>query len=85
MKYELIVKPSAEREIDRLPRALQRRVVEALARIQQGPRGPGTVKLTGTKSTYRVRVGDWRIVYEIDDSAQTVFITMVAHRREVYR
>ena len=85
MSYQLIIKPAAEREIDRLPRPLQHRVVEALTRIQQNPRGHGTVKLAGTKSTYRVRVGDWRIIYEIDSPGTTVFITMVAHRREVYR
>ncbi|MBI4579691.1 MAG: type II toxin-antitoxin system RelE/ParE family toxin [Planctomycetes bacterium] len=59
--------------------------MDRLARIEASPRAPGSVKLAGTKSTYRVRVGDWRIVYEIDDGRQTVFVTIVAHRREVYR
>lgn len=85
MNYQLTIKPAAERDIGRLPQTLQLRVVETLARIQKEPRGHGTIKLTGTKATYRVRVGDWRIVYEIEDLTHTVFITMVAHRREVYR
>ncbi|MEI8196100.1 MAG: type II toxin-antitoxin system RelE/ParE family toxin [Phycisphaerae bacterium] len=58
MSYQLIIKPAAEREIGRLPRPLQRRVVDGIARIQQEPRGPGTVKLAGTKATYRIRVGE---------------------------
>jgi mRNA interferase RelE/StbE len=85
MSHTVIVKPAAERDIDRLPPSVQQRIVAGLAKIQCDPRGPGTVKLSGTKATYRVRVGDYRIVYEIDDGSRTVFVTIVAHRREVYR
>ena len=85
MNYELAVKPSAIRDIERLPASVQRRVLERLARIQANPRAQGSVKLAGAKSTYRVRVGDWRIVYEVDDGRHIVFVTIVAHRREVYR
>jgi mRNA interferase RelE/StbE len=83
--YQLIVKPSAQREIEGLDRQMQRRVAEALARIEQNPRGQDMVKLTGTKTTYRKRVGQWRIVYEIQDDAHSIFVTLVAHRRDVYR
>lgn len=85
MNYRLIVKPSAERDVERLPRPVLRRVLKRLAQIEADPRAPGSAKLAGTKTTYRVRVGDWRIVYEIDDARRTVFVTIVAHRREVYR
>lgn len=85
MSYSLILKPSAEREVANLPPSVQRRVLDRLADIQIEPRGPGTVKLTGSKATYRARVGDWRIVYEVDDARDTVFVTMVANRRDVYR
>jgi mRNA interferase RelE/StbE len=83
--YQLIVKPGAQREIEGLDRPMQRRVAEALARIEQNPRGQDTVKLTGTKATYRKRVGQWRIVYEIQDDTHSIFVTLVAHRRDVYR
>jgi len=85
MSYRLIVKPSAEKDVIRLPASVQRRVLDRLARIEADPRAPGSVKLAGAKATYRVRVGAWRIVYEIDDARRTVFVTIVAHRREVYR
>ena len=85
MSYRLIVKPSAEKDVERLPRPVQRRVPDRLTRIQGDPRAPGSVKLAGAKRTYRVRVGDWRIVYEIDDERRIVYVTIVAHRREVYR
>jgi mRNA interferase RelE/StbE len=85
MSYRLIVKPSAEKDVTRLPSSVQRRVVDRLARIEADPRAPGSVKLAGAKATYRVRVGAWRIVYEIDAARRTVFVTIVAHRRQVYR
>ena len=85
MKYHLIVKPSAEKDVSRLPVSVQRRVLDRLARIEADPRTSGSVKLAGAEATYRVRVGDWRIVYEIDDARRRVFVTIVAHRREVYR
>lgn len=85
MKYRLILKPVAQKDIARLSRSLQKRIVDHLAEIERNPRMPGSVKLTGTKATYRVRVGNWRIVYEIDDVGQTVLVTIVAHRRDVYR
>lgn len=85
MSYRLLVKPSAEKDLARLPRPIQRRVLDRLERIEADPRAPGSVKLAGSKATYRVRVGDWRIVYEIDDARRTIFVTIIAHRREVYR
>lgn len=85
MNYRLMIKPAAEKDIDRLPRSLQRRILNRLARIEADPRESGSIKLAGTAATYRVRVGDWRIVYEIDDVQHVIFVTIVAHRREVYR
>jgi mRNA interferase RelE/StbE len=85
MSYRLIVKPSAEKDLAHLPRPLQRRVLDRLVQMEANPRAPGAVNLAGSKSTYRVRVGDWRIVYEIDDARRIVFVTIIAHRREVYR
>ena len=85
MNYALIVKPSAAKDIERLPATVQRRVLQRLAQIQANPGLPGCAKLAGAPNTYRVRVGSWRIVYEIDDAQHIVYVTIVAHRREVYR
>jgi mRNA interferase RelE/StbE len=71
--------------VEQLPVTVQRRVLARPARIEADPRGTGSVKLAGTKATYRVRVGDWRIVYEIDDRRSSVIVTIVAHRKEVCR
>ena len=65
--------------------AVRKRVFQKLAQIESTPRMVGAIKLSGSSGTYRVRAGDYRVVYEIDDSRETVFVTVVAHRREVYR
>ena len=85
MSYRLIIKPSAERELSDLPRAIGRRVLDRLADLQDTPRPVGAVKLSGTKHTHRVRIGNYRIVYEVNDQERTVFVTIIAHRRDVYR
>jgi mRNA interferase RelE/StbE len=85
MSYRLIIKPAAQRDMRRLQPAVQRRILARLGNIEADPRGSGSVKLARARATYRVRVGDWRIVYEIDDARLMVFVTIVAHRREVYR
>jgi mRNA interferase RelE/StbE len=83
--YRVILKPSAVKDIDRLPAAMQRRILARLEQIASDPKGPGSVKLVGAPAAYRVRVGDWRIVYQTEDQQHIVFVTIVAHRREVYR
>jgi mRNA interferase RelE/StbE len=83
--YALFIKRSAERDLRRLPRALFERVNERILTLRDDPRPPGARKLAGTLEGWRVRVGDYRILYQIDDDAQTVTIVRVKHRREVYR
>ncbi len=85
MAYRVILKPSAERALDKLPKQIQARVVAKTAALAETPRPSGSVKLAGQQDAYRIRVGDYRIVYEIDDQKQIVFVTIIAHRRESYR
>ena len=85
MNYRVILKPSAEKDLNRLPKSIKSRVLDRLAELQTNPRPTGSVKLAGAHATYRLRVGDYRVVYEVDDSRHTVFATIIAHRREVYR
>jgi mRNA interferase RelE/StbE len=60
------------------------RVFARFERLAAFPRPPGCKKLKGGDTQWRIRVGDYRIVYEIDDTAKTVDVTRIAHRREVY-
>jgi mRNA interferase RelE/StbE len=82
--YTIRLKPRAERELDQLPTGQARRIWEKLLGLEDEPRPRGSAKLEGTDG-YRVRVGDHRVVYLIDDRARTVEIVRIAHRREVYR
>jgi mRNA interferase RelE/StbE len=82
--YSIEIKKSAAREIEDLPLADRRRVVERIGTLAEDPRPPGCEKLAGGER-YRVRQGDYRIVYSIEDQHLIVWIVKVGHRRDVYR
>ena len=83
-KYSLEIKQSAQKELDALDAAIFKRIDRKLLVLAENPRPPGCKKLRGYKDQWRIRVGDWRIVYFIDGSTKLVTIARVAHRREVY-
>lgn len=82
--YRVELQPSAERDLDRLSPQLLTRIDERVVALATDPRPPGSVKLTSL-DLYRVRVGDHRILYRIDDAARAVFVHRIRHRRDVYR
>ena len=81
--YEVRLLPSGRRDLDDLPPSVFPRVKEALVALRQNPRPIGCIKLTAEEG-YRIRAGDYRILYRIDDRVKQVFIYRVKHRREVY-
>jgi mRNA interferase RelE/StbE len=83
-RYTIRLKPSAEKEMDRLPGSAFDRVAAAILALEDAPRPPGCKKLRGLDE-YRVRVGPYRILYLIDDRSKQIEIVSVGHRREVYR
>jgi mRNA interferase RelE/StbE len=82
--YTVEIKPAARKELEALPDKLLARVVRKLQSLANNPRPTRCKKLKGYKDQWRVRVGDWRVVYIVDDAAKLVSVTRVAHRREVY-
>jgi mRNA interferase RelE/StbE len=78
------LKASAEKEIDGLPSQVSARILRAILSLESEPRRRGCKKLQGYNA-YRWRVGDYRILYIINDASKTVEIVAVAHRREAYR
>ena len=84
-RYAVYFKPSADRQLRKLPRDVQRRIVAAVDALADNPRPPGVVKITGDDNLRRIRVGDYRIVYEIHDDRLIVLVIRVAHRKDVYR
>ena len=84
-KYELLIKPSAVKEIDGIgDKKNRRRVVQRILALAEDPRPKGCDKLT-RQERYRVRQGPYRIIYAVDDTQQTILIVKVGHRKEVYR
>jgi mRNA interferase RelE/StbE len=83
-EYSLEIKHSAQRELDSLDNSVFRRIDRKVLALANNPRPPGCKKLKGYKDQWRVRVGDWRVIYLIDDEAKLVSVTRVAHRRGVY-
>ena len=82
--YSLVVKHAAEREIERLPHGVRRLVVRRIQALADDPRPHGSKKLSG-REEYRVRQGEHRVVYTIDDASRIVTIVRTAHRSDVYR
>jgi len=83
--YSVLLERAAEKDLARLPSAMHDRVIAALQSLRQNPRPPGCRKLTGTKADWRIRVGDYRVIYEIADVIRVVRVHRIRHRGEVYR
>jgi len=84
-RYQLQLLPTAQRELLKLPAKIRVRVADAIRSLQANPRPAGCKKLAGNANYYRIRVGDYRVLYEIRDRVLLVLVIKVGHRREVYR
>ena len=83
--YRVVVERAAEKDLRRLPLDVRFRVANALRSLANDPRPVGSRKLAGTKHDWRIRVGDYRVIYEIADSIKVVRVYRIRHRREAYR
>lgn len=84
MSYRIEVAPAAVRQLRKLDRVAQRRVQAAIELLASEPRPKGAKKLVGGDGEWRVRTGDYRIVYEIHDNVLLVLVVAVGHRRDIY-
>ena len=82
--YKLLIKPTAGKEIEAVPKQDRRRIVAKITSLSRNPRPPGCEKLSG-HDQYRLRQGNYRILYEIQDLDLVVVVVKVGHRRDVYR
>ena len=83
--YRVLLERSAEKDLGRHSSEIHDRVVVAIQSLAANPRPSGCRKLTGRQIDWRIRVGDYRVVYEIADEIRIVRVSRVRHRREVYR
>jgi mRNA interferase RelE/StbE len=85
LSYTIIFKPAAAREFRKLPQDVQRRLRPKIDALASDPRPPGSEKLSGSEDAYRIRAGDYRVLYRIEDNVLLVSVVRVAYRREAYR
>lgn len=84
-KYRIEVSATAQKQIRKLNKADQIRVLRAIQNLAKEPRPPGTRKLRGYEDVYRIRVGTYRILYSIESGRLLIIVLKVGHRRDVYR
>ncbi|MEH2446403.1 MAG: type II toxin-antitoxin system RelE/ParE family toxin [Nostoc sp.] len=85
MSYAIVISKSVQKQIDNLPNDLVERVIEKIQNLASEPRFDGIVKLKGSDNEYRIRIGDYRVRYEIDDQSQLLQILQCKHRKDVCR
>jgi mRNA interferase RelE/StbE len=83
--YRVLLERAAEKDLARLSNEMHDRVIAAIQALASNPRPAGCRKLAGGESDWRIRVGDYRVIYEIADAIRVVRVNRVRHRREVYR
>ncbi|MBS9391384.1 MAG: type II toxin-antitoxin system RelE/ParE family toxin [Dolichospermum sp. WA123] len=85
MTYEIIITKSIQKKLDNLPNNIQERVYDKISQLAEEPRPDGVVKLKGYDNEYRIRIRDYRLVYEIRDEQLIVLLVQCKHRRDVYK
>ena len=86
MSYRVEVAPAPEKFLERLrDQSLKRRLIAAMRKLEENPRPPGSLKMQGGSDLHRVRVGDYRIIYEIRDMVLVVVVVKIGDRRDIDR
>ena len=84
-EYRITFARSARKELYQLSADFTERVLQRIELLSENPRPAGVTKLKGQRNLWRLRVGDYRVIYSIDDTARTVDVSIIRHRRDVYR
>ena len=85
MRYSITFKSAAQRTLSKLPNDAAERIARAIDGLEFEPRPKGCEKLKGADNLWRIRVGDYRVVYSIEDDRLIVLVVKIGHRREIYR
>lgn len=84
-QYSIAISPRARNEIDSLDKPIKRRIAVSIEGLAKNPHPAGSKKLQGKDDTWRIRVGDYRVLYDIKNKELIILVVKVGHRREVYR
>ena len=82
-KYDIILSKTARKQLRKLPLKVAERLTQAIEKLADDPRPHGHIKLTGV-SLYRIRIGDYRVIYNIEDDILTVYVVELGNRQEIY-
>jgi mRNA interferase RelE/StbE len=85
MSYTIITPKAVQKQLDTLPDEVYERIAVQIQQLAEAPRPDGVVKMKGTDNEYRIRIGDYRIRYEIDDKKQIILLLQCRHRKDIYR
>jgi mRNA interferase RelE/StbE len=84
-RYELVYLPSIQKDLRKLPKAIVRKILARAEKLRDTPFPRDSVKLTGYDNRYRLRQGDYRILYSVDGARILVTVVQIGHRREIYK
>lgn len=84
MTYQIVLAPSSARQLRKFDPDIRRRIQAVLELLAENPRPPAATQLVGGAGEWRVRTGDYRVIYEIDDGRLLILVLRMGHRREVY-
>ena len=82
--YEVLLSKAARKQLGSLPKFIHNKIVEDISTLAVSPRPAGCKKLKGYKNAYRIRVGDYRIIYELEDKVLRILVIAIGHRKDVY-
>ena len=85
MSYRIEIKKSAAKALKKIPKANRKRIVEKIDSLAESPPNPDTTKMKGNNPFHKVRVGDYRIVYEIQEDVLVILVVKIGHRKDIYR
>ena len=84
-KYQIVYSISARKELTKLPKSSIKRIAMKILSLSNNPRPRGCIKISGEEKYWRIRVGNYRIVYFVDDDSEKIKIRIIAHRKDAYR
>ena len=84
MAYQVNIPKAVQKQLDNLPEQIYERIIEDIIQLRNNPRPFNAIKMKNNRG-YRMRIGDYRVLYDIDDEDQIIILRRVGHRREIYR
>ena len=83
--YEILLSKTSRKQLKIFPAFVHNNIIEEITNLSTNPRPAGCIKLKGYKNSYRIRVGDYRVIYEIEDKMLRILVIAIGHRKDIYK